>query len=80
MRRSVAAGWGAFDPLHVELLDYEAARGALGDGAVDGPAGPVVEWPVEWGAWSLASHRRELADHWRDLARIRAEEARNSGG
>lgn len=51
-------------------------RGRLGDLAVEGPSGPVLEWPAEWGAWSLAEHRATIADHWDDLEDIQEAERR----
>ena len=76
LARDRAAGWSEPDHLHVELLYYERARAALGDTAVEGDAGPIVEWPAEWGRWSLAEHRQEIAHHRAEQARIAAEEAR----
>jgi len=71
-------GWRPFETLHVELLLHERARLDLGAEVVEGPAGPLVEWPDGWDAWSLVEHRRIVAEHFqaaRDAAMNRAGEA-----
>lgn len=62
------------EPLHHELLLYEAARRRLGDAAVDGSSGPIVEWP--YGRWALADHRSLIFEHFEKLGAIYREEAR----
>lgn len=78
MERSSAAGWAPLDALHEELLSFEAGRAALGDLAMDGSCGPVLEWPSGWGAWSLVEHRRAISAHWKELERIQLDEARQA--
>lgn len=75
MERSHAAGWAPLEPLHADLVAYEAARRVLGDAAMDGAAGPALSWPAEWGAWALAEHRMLVARHFAELERIASEEA-----
>lgn len=70
-------GWEPFDDLHLDLLRYERMRGRLGDLSVEGASGPVLDWPAEWGAWSLAEHRATIADHWDELEDIREAERRH---
>lgn len=50
-------------------------RRDCGDAAIEGPSGPVVEWPSAWGAWSLAEHRQVIARHFHEQERIALEEA-----
>lgn len=74
LRDSAEAGWAPLDPCHVELLAYERLRARIGDLAMEGPAGPPLEWPAAWGRWSLAEHRATIAEHWEEFAEIRAQE------
>jgi len=80
IRNCVAEGWTPIDPRHLELIEYESMRSHLGDAAMDADSGPLVEWPAEWGAWSLVGHRRTIAHHFHELERIRDEENRHAGG
>lgn len=76
-----ADGWTPLDPLHELLCDHERARHDLGDAAVEGPSGPVLDWPEGWDAQSLAEHRRIVAAHFKLSWAIRdAERAAASGG
>lgn len=77
MQASQDAGWTPLEDQHAALLRYESLRRQIGDAAVDGPCGPVVEWPGEWGAWSLADHRAAIARHFAECERIAYEESRS---
>lgn len=68
------------DPLHVELYEYECARRILGDAAMEAAGAPEIEWPEEWGSWSLVRHRIEIATDYRERERIAAEEAAQRRG
>jgi len=73
-------GWpGPLEPRLQALLDHEKARRLLGDAAVESECGPVVEWPAEWGRWSLVACRVAIEQHLAESGSIRAEEARDLG-
>jgi hypothetical protein len=74
METSREAGWTPLEDGHAVLLRYELLRHRLGDTAVEGPAGPPLEWPEEWGAWCLAEHRAVIAHHFAESERIALEE------
>lgn len=74
MAHSRAEGWTDVDPLHEELLRYEFARGILGDTVVEGPSGPEVEWPAQWGRAELCQHRVTIARHRAEMDAIHAAE------
>lgn len=57
---------------------YECHRSWIGDAVMEGPSGPVIDWPEEWGAWSLADHRQAIAEHHQEREKIEAEERRRT--